>query len=68
MYVVNSISSFLSGDVKPNFPINKGKSIGNIYDEKNVIGQSSTNAELVHLLREQASWRQPQRGLGGVGF
>lgn len=65
LYVVNSTSSFLSGDIKPNNPRNKGKSIGNTYEEKNVVGRSSTNAELVQLLREQASWRQPQRGLGG---
>ncbi|RVW90343.1 Heterogeneous nuclear ribonucleoprotein Q [Vitis vinifera] len=52
-------------DIKPNNPRNKGKSIGNTYEEKNVVGRSSTNAELVQLLREQASWRQPQRGLGG---
>lgn len=53
-------------DIKPNNPRNKGKSIGNTYEEKNVVGRSSTNAELVQLLREQASWRQPQRGLGGA--
>ena len=65
LYVVNSAPSFLSGDVKPTNPRNKGISIGNPYEEKIVVGKSSTNAELVQLLREQASWRQAPRGLGG---
>ncbi|KAA8516882.1 hypothetical protein F0562_017300 [Nyssa sinensis] len=46
--------------IKPHEPGNKGKSSSSNYEGDR---RSSTTAELVHLLREQASWRQSRTGL-----
>ena len=56
---------FLSAVIKPHQPRNMGKasSSSNNYVNVGVDRGSSTTSELVQLLRQQASMRQPQTGL-----
>ncbi|KAL6997862.1 hypothetical protein U1Q18_007987 [Sarracenia purpurea var. burkii] len=49
--------------IKLHQAITKRKNVSSSYDKVAVDKRSSTTDELVQLLREQASWRQPQTGL-----
>ncbi|XP_059646489.1 nucleolin 2-like [Cornus florida] len=49
---------------RPHEPRNKGKSYSSGYENVGIDKRSSTTAELVQLLREQASWTQSRTSLG----
>ncbi|KAM7500017.1 hypothetical protein LguiA_024431 [Lonicera macranthoides] len=50
--------------IRPHESRNKGNATSSNYGDVRVDSRSSTTSELVQLLREQASWRQPEPGPG----